>query len=165
MRHQLAGSLMDRLHRSAGELELTARLERDCAAAGHVRKADNVRPIHDRLPAEQMLHTDQQRADRALALIGHRIAPARGEGELLMLGADAELRLRLVALLEPGDQFVARFDGLQVNDITSHLGIPAERGATINMAGAEGQSGGTQVRRAMDVVASSHCSMKSKWRR
>src|SRR4029079_1636248 len=102
-------------------------------------KADDVRPVHDRLPAEQMLHADEQRADRALALIGHRIAPAGGERELLVLGADAGLRLRLIALLGPGDELGWRFDGLQVNDVTSHFGIPAERGATINMSRAEGQ--------------------------
>src|SRR5258705_5753995 len=119
---------MDGLDRRAGELELPAGFERDRAAAGHIRKADDVRPVHDRLPAEQMLHADQQRADRALAVIRYRIAPAGGERELLVLGADAELRLRLIALLEPGDEFVARFDGLQVNDVTSHLEIPSERG-------------------------------------
>ena len=57
--------LMDGLDRRAGQFELSARLERDRAAAGHVRKADDVLALHDRLPAEQVLHADEQRADRA----------------------------------------------------------------------------------------------------
>ena len=120
MRHQLAAGLVDGLDRRAGKLELSARLERDRPAAGHVREADDVRPVHDRLPAEQMLHADQQRMDRALALIGHRIVAVGREGEFLVLGADAELRFRLRALFEPGDQLVARFDGRQVDYVTSH---------------------------------------------
>ena len=132
MRHQLAAGLVDGLDRRAGQFELPARLERDRAAAGHVREADDVRPVHDRLPAEQMLHADEQRADRALPVIGHRIVPAGGEGELLVLGADPELRLRLRALLEPRDELVARFDRRQVHYVTGHQGIPAEKGATLH---------------------------------
>ncbi len=83
------------LERRARQLELPARLERDRAAAGHVGEADDVRPVHDRLPAEQMLHAVQQRTDRAAALVGHRLVRIGGERELLVLGADAPLRLRL----------------------------------------------------------------------
>src|SRR6185295_5366108 len=63
------------------------------------------------------------------------------EGELLVLGADAELRLRLAALLEPRDELVARFDRRQVNDIASHEGIPDERAATLHKAEAREQCG------------------------
>ena len=45
------------------------------------------------------------------------------ERKLLVLGADAPLRLRLYALGEPRDQFVARFDGRQVDNVTGHLRI------------------------------------------
>ena len=120
MRHQLAAGLMDRLDRRAGQLELPARLQRDRPAPGHVGEADDVRPVHDRFPAEQMLHADEQCADRALPIIGHGIVPPGGEGELLVLGADPELRLRLRPLLEPCDEFVARFDRRQVHNVTGH---------------------------------------------
>ena len=47
------------------KLELSARLERDRAPAGHVEKADDVAVLDDRLPAEEMLHAFQERADAA----------------------------------------------------------------------------------------------------
>jgi hypothetical protein len=112
---------VDGFDRGAGELELATRLERNRAAAGHVRKADDVRPIHDRLPAEQVLHADQQRMDRALPVIGHRIVAVGREREFLVLRADAEPGFRLCTLFEPGDQLVARFDGRQVDDVTGHV--------------------------------------------
>ena len=124
----LAG-LMDGLQRRAGKLELSARLERDRAAAGHVGKADDVRPVHDRLPAEQMLHADEQRADRAAALVGHRLGVSVVNGELLVLGADAPLRLRFRAFGEPRDELVARFDRRQVDNVTGHLQIVRKEGA------------------------------------
>ena len=65
MRDQFAAGLVHGLDRRAGQLELAARLERDRAAAGDVGKADDVGPLHDRLPAEQMLHAVEQRADAA----------------------------------------------------------------------------------------------------
>ena len=107
MRHQLARGLVHGLDRRAGQFELAARLERDRAAAGDVGEADDVRPIHDRLPAEQVLHAFEQRADAARALVGHRPVTFERERELLVLGADAELRLRLDAFGEPRDEFVA----------------------------------------------------------
>ena len=133
MRGQFARGLMDGLQRRAGELELSARLERDRAAAGHIGKADDVRPVHDRLPAEQMLHADEQRADRAAALVGHRLAGIGGERELLVLGAGAPLRFRFRAFGKPRDELVARFDWRQVDNVTGHLrDCPEGRGGTLH---------------------------------
>ena len=101
---------VDGRDRRAGQLELAAGLERDRAAAGHVGQADDVRPLHDRLPAEQRLHAFEQRADAARAVIGHRLVAGEREGELLVLGADPELLGRLLAGGEPRDELVARFD-------------------------------------------------------
>ena len=126
-------ALMDGLQRRAGELELSARLERDRAAAGHIGKADDVRPVHDRLPAEQMLHADEQRADRAAALVGHRLAGIGGERELLVLGAGPPLRFRFRAFGKPRDELVARFDWRQVDNVTGHLrDCPEGRGGTLH---------------------------------
>ena len=72
MRDQLAAGLVHGLDRRAGQFELAARLQRNRAAAGDVEHADDVVALHDRLPAEQVLHALEQRADRARALVGHR---------------------------------------------------------------------------------------------
>src|SRR5262249_20947034 len=82
----------------------------------------------------QMLHPFEQRTDAAPALVGHRAMPLDREGELLVLGADAEFRLRLDARLEPRDEFVARFDRRHVDLVTSHTDVPAKRAATLSMA-------------------------------
>src|ERR1017187_9615926 len=123
MRHQLRASLMHVFDRRAGELELAARLQRYGTAMGDVEQADDVVALHDRLPAEQIMHALEQRADAALARIGHWPVPLHGEGEFLMLGADAELRLRLAARFEPGDEFVARLDRGHVDLVTSHTSV------------------------------------------
>ena len=120
MRHQLGRGLVHVFDRRAGQFELPARLQRNGAAAGDVEQADDVVALHDRLPAEQTMHAVEQRADAALARIGHRAVAFDGEGEFLVLGADAELRLRLAARFEPGDEFVARLDGGHVDLVTSH---------------------------------------------
>ena len=122
MRHQLGRGLVHGLDRRAGQFELPARLERNRAAAGDVEQADDVVALHDRLPAEQVLHAVEQRADAARPGIGHRPVVVDGEGEFLVLGADAELRLRLAARFEPGDEFVARLDRRHVDLVTSHAG-------------------------------------------
>ena len=77
MRHQLGAGLMHGLERRAGQFELAAGLQRDRAAAGHVIEPDDVAVLDDRLPAEQVLHALEQRADAARALIGHRAVTAR----------------------------------------------------------------------------------------
>src|SRR3954471_8590525 len=128
MRHQLAVGLVSRFERRAGQFELSAGLERDRSSPGHVRQAYDVRPVHDRLPAEQVLHPDQQSANRALALVGNGIVLARREGKLLVLGADAEFLLRLRPLFEPSDELVARFDRGQVDNVTGHSGDSGGKG-------------------------------------
>ena len=127
MRHQFGRRLVHGLDRRAGEFELAARLERNGAAAGDVEHADDVVALHDRLPAEQVVHAFEQLADRARAGIGHRAVLLHGEAEFLMLGAGAELRLRLAARFEPGDEFVARLDRGHVDLVTCHR-VPAKKG-------------------------------------
>ena len=105
----------------ARELKLPAGLERDGAAAGDVEQADDVRPFHDRLPAEEMLHALEQRPNAARPLVGHRIVAGERKGELLVLGADAELRFRFDALGEPIHQLVAPLDRRQIDLITRHI--------------------------------------------
>ena len=106
----------------AGQFELAAGLERNRAAAGDVEQADDVVAFHDRLPAEQVLHAFEQRADAAAPFIGHRAVAFEREGEFLVLGADAELRFRLDALGNPSDEFVAPLDRRQVDLVTRHAG-------------------------------------------
>ena len=134
----LAG-LMHGLERRAGQFELPARLERDRAAAGHVGEPDDVLALHDRLPAEQVLHAVEQRADAARPAVGHRRVAVHREGELLVLGADAELLLRLAARLKPRDQFVARIDRRHVDLVASHAGFRRKKVATLNMGRDKGQ--------------------------
>src|SRR5262249_2397241 len=49
-----------------------------------------------------------------------RPVPFDGEHEFLVLGADAEVRLRLTALFEPRDEFLARFDWRHVDLVAGH---------------------------------------------
>src|SRR5450756_616471 len=123
MRHQLRAGLVHSLDRRAGELELAARLQRNRATVGNVEQADDVVALHDRLPAEQVVHAFEQRADAARAGIGHWPVALHGESKFLVLGADAELRLRLAARFEPGDEFVARLDRGHVDLVTSHASL------------------------------------------
>ena len=111
----------------AGQFELAAGLERDGAAAGDVEQADDVRPFHDGLPAEQMLHALEQRANAALALVGHRTVPLQREHEFLVLGADVELRFGFDALGNPLHEIVAPFERRQVDLITCHAGSRKKR--------------------------------------
>ena len=120
MRHQFARGLVHGFDLRAGQFELAARFERDGAAAGDVEQADDVVALHDRLPAEQVLHAFEQGADAALSLVGHRPVSFDREGEFFVLGADAELRLRPNALREPIDELVASLDRRQVDLITRH---------------------------------------------
>src|SRR6476620_6120590 len=126
MRHQLRGCLMHGFDRCSRQFELTARLERDCAATRDIEQADHVALLDNRLPAQEMLHAFQERADAATAVIGHRSQVLGPEHEFLVLGADTELQLRLCPGLEPRDQFVTRFNRRQVDLITSHAAVPAK---------------------------------------
>ncbi len=139
MRHQLVAGLVHRFERRAGQFELAAGLQRDRAAAGDVGETDDVLALHDRLPAEQVLHAVEQRADAARAGIGHRPMAVDGEGELLVLGADAEFLLRLAARGEPRDQFVARFDRRHVDLVAGHQEFRRKKVATLSMGRLKGQ--------------------------
>src|SRR3982074_2965311 len=91
MRHEFRGGLVHALDRRARKLELAAWLERNRAAAGHLEQTDYVAVLDDRLPAEQILHAFEQRADAAAAIIGDRAMTLDREHELLVLGTEAKL--------------------------------------------------------------------------
>ena len=80
--------------------------------------------------------------------IGHRPVAVDGEGELLVLGADAELRLRLAARLEPRDEFVARLDRRHVDLVTGHAEFRRKKVATLNMGTAKGNVSRARARRS-----------------
>ena len=69
--------------------------------------------------------------------VGNRPVAIDREYEFLVLGADAELRLRLHARFEPRDQLVARFDRRHVDLVASHAGGSGERAATLPAAARE----------------------------
>ncbi len=127
MRTGLARRVVHRLDRGAGELELAARLERDGAAAGHVIKTDRMVALEDRLPAEQVLHALEKRPDAAPALVGHRRQVLDVERDLLVLGADAPLRLGLHALRDPVHEFALRADRRRIRHIAGHSGTSTRR--------------------------------------
>src|SRR5262249_51813742 len=138
MRVNFARGLVHGGERRAGELELSAGLERNRRIAGHRGEPDDVLAFHDRFPAEEQAHALEQGADAALALVGHRIMAADRERELLVLGADAELGLRLGALLQPRNQLVARRDRRHVELVTGHWGVPAKGPRTYTRAAPQG---------------------------
>src|SRR5262249_2170237 len=105
-----ARSLMDVLDRGAGELELAARLERDRSSIDHRGEPDEVLVLRDRLPSGEEAHAFEQRPDAARPFVWNRTMAVGREHELFVFGPDAEFRLRLDALLQPGDQSVARLD-------------------------------------------------------
>ena len=111
---------MDGLHRRAGEFELPARFERDRSSAGDIEHADDVVALHDRLPAEEVLHALQERLDAALPAVWHRQVAGAGEREFLVFGTDPELFARFCPFREPGDEFVTRFHGRHVDLVTGH---------------------------------------------
>ena len=98
--------------------------------------------FHDRLPAEQMLHAFEQRANAAAALVGHRPVTFEREHEFLVLGADAELRFGFDALGNPIHEIVAPLDRRQVDLITRHAGSRENRPRPYTRRAAEGNAAG-----------------------
>jgi hypothetical protein len=131
VRDQFGRGLMHGFDRRARKFELPAGLERDRAAAGNVEQADDRLALHDRLPAQEIAHPLQHRANAALSGIGHRLVPGEREGQFLVLGADAETLGRLAALLEPMHELVARLDRRQVDLVACHSGGCSGGGGTI----------------------------------
>jgi hypothetical protein len=128
MRVNLARRFVHVVERRAGQLELAARLERNRRRPGHRSEPDDVLALHDRFPAEQEPHAFEQRADAARSFVGNRVVAVDRKGEFLVLGADAELGLRLHALLQPRDQLVARLDRRHVDLVASHGGRTGTKG-------------------------------------
>ena len=92
---ELAHRLVQRSERRAGELELTAGLERDRAAVA--LESDELPGVGERLPAVLALDRREQRVDAALALVGNGPQRLRVQAELLVLGADPPVRARGVS--------------------------------------------------------------------
>ena len=122
----LAG-LVQRLDRRAGQFELAARLDRDCAHTMLFAKADDVLAIHDRLPAEFGLHALQQRRDAGFPIVGNRAVVGAEEGELLVLGADPELLLRLRPCVHIGRHVIEGAERGLVGRVTGHESYLAGR--------------------------------------
>ena len=110
------------VERRAREFELSARLERNRAAAVGVVEADQDAVVVDRLPAEPLAHALEQRPNAPVAAIRDGRAIGAVEWYFFVLGADVEWTRRLAARLEPGDQRVARLDNLTIDDVASHAG-------------------------------------------
>ena len=141
MREQLAGGLMHGFDRRARQLELPARFERDRAAAGHVGEPDDVVALHDRLPAEQVLHAVEQRPDAARPAVGHRRMAVHREGELLVLGADAESSPSACSPPQTTRPVRRAFDRRHVDLVASHAGFRQKKVATLIMGRRKGQRG------------------------
>ena len=73
MRHQFGLRLVHGLHWGTGQFKLTAGLKRNGSATDHIIEADDIAPLHDRLPAEQKPHAFQKRADSPCAFVGYRL--------------------------------------------------------------------------------------------
>ena len=99
VRLQLGHGVVQRLHRSTGQLQLSGRLQRDRRVA--LLQSDDLVGVGDRSAAEAALQALQQVADRAglpvRRLVGRGGEIGEPEAELLVLGAQAELRRRLAA--------------------------------------------------------------------
>ena len=72
--------------------------------------------------------------DAARTCIGYGPMALEREYELLVLGADAKLRVRPAARLEPRDQLLARLDGRHVDLIAGHSALPAKGRRTYTAA-------------------------------
>jgi hypothetical protein len=154
MRHQLRAGLMHGLDGRSRELKLPTRLERNRTAAGDIEQADDVAVLGDGLPAEQVLHAFEQGANAASAVVGDRVVALDHEHELLVLGADAKLRLGFAARFEPRDKFLARFDRRHVDLVAGHADVPTERAATLHGAHKGGQLADAPARALPEGAAS-----------
>ena len=119
---ELFGGQMRVVERRAGEFELSARLERDGAAAVRVIEADEIAVVLDPVPAERLLHALEQRPNASVAAIRHRRTIRAVEWYFLVFRADSEWTARLATRLKPRDQRVARLDNLTIDDVASHSG-------------------------------------------
>ena len=119
---KLVGGRVRVVERRAREFELSARLERNGAAAIRVIEADQIAAILDAVPAEPLAHAFEQRPNALVAAIGDGRMIGAVEGYLFVLRADPERARRLAPRFEPGDQGVARLDNLTIDDVASHAG-------------------------------------------
>ncbi len=111
---------MDGGNRRSRQFELASGLQRDGAAAGHVRQADDMRPLHDRFPAEQQLHPFEERPDAARTLIRHRRIAGEHEGEFFVLSADTKPLARFFAGRKPRNEFVTCLDRRDIVLVARH---------------------------------------------
>ena len=107
MAARFRAGLVEMLALRAGKLELAGGLKADRAVGAGQR--DDVAVLDDRLPAE-LGQFGEQVANAARLVIGGRAMIAAAEDELLVLGADRPVLLRLLALREGREQIVAALD-------------------------------------------------------
>src|SRR5690606_12666836 len=81
---------------------------------------DDAAPVHDRVPAQLLLHAFQNRPDSPLAAIGNGSMAVDIEGEFLVLRPDAPVLERLAARGEIRDEFVDTLDRLRIRRVTRH---------------------------------------------
>src|SRR6185437_4424883 len=98
MRLQFGGGIVQRLQWRTGQFELSGRFQRNCRIA--LLQADGVAAVDDRRAALGMQPLEQA-ANRAGLPIGWRVwrnrIVGKAKAELLVLGANTELRRRLAA--------------------------------------------------------------------
>ena len=107
----LVAGLVDVFQRRAGEFELAAGFEADRSVAPF--QADQGVLLAQRRPAEA-LQAFEQGPDAALALIGQAAVILPVEGKFFVLGADAPVRRRFVALFDAFDELCAGMHRLGV---------------------------------------------------
>jgi hypothetical protein len=100
--------LVDGSKRGAGELELTARLERDARAV--LLEGDDVGALGDARPAVDVCDPLEQGADAASGLEGHGVVAVLGDADLLVLRADAPPLRGLLPAAQKVDHLVDRRD-------------------------------------------------------
>ena len=120
MRVEFGLGLVNVADEAARQFELAARFQRDGAAALALEQADQIAGIGNRLPVGLTHQPGQQGLHAAIACIGDGAVIGTIERDLLVLRADAPLRLRLLAICDPGDEFVAGFDRRRIGYVTGH---------------------------------------------